>query len=559
MRTLLKDAFVVNVFTDEVLRQDVLIDGSRIVGVGDYADMEATVDRVENLKGLYVCPGFIDGHIHIESTEMLPANLARVAVVHGTTGIVCDPHEIANVCGLDGIDFMLQASEGLPMDVYVMLPSCVPSSPFDESGAVLTAADLRPYYGRPRVLGLAEMMNFPGVVAGDSDVLEKISDARARGLVVNGHAPLLCGHDLDAYICQGIWDDHECSQYEEALERLRKGQTLMIREGTAARNLRALLPFFDGAFSDNCILVSDDRDAAMLIRDGHIDDIIRRATCVGKNPVVCIRMASYQTALHFNLQNKGAVCPGYDADILVLDDLYSVHVRDVYKMGVPVVRNGELIAFPDPVIEERLVAATRGSMHVDALAPQDFAIEGSGLCNVVGVLPKQVLTEKRVLEVSGPDVARDIAKVAVIERHHNTGMRGLCYAQGLGLACGAIASSVSHDSHNLIVAGMDDESMATAANRLREIGGGFCVVRGTEVLAELPLPIAGLMSTCSVTEVAAQHAVLDEAIGQLGVTAEFAPFMALSFISLPVIPSLKITAQGLVDVDAWTRLPLFVE
>ncbi|MGN0995520.1 MAG: adenine deaminase [Candidatus Ventricola sp.] len=562
MRTLLRGGEVVNVFTGEVERADVLMEGGRILGVGDYAGTPA--DIVRDVTGKVLCPGLIDGHIHIESTMLLPAELARVCVAHGTTAIVADPHEIANVCGMAGIAFMLEASEGLPVTTYFMLPSCVPATPFDESGAVLGAAQLRPLYGHPRVLGLAEVMNYPGVLSGDPDVAEKLADARRLGKVIDGHAPLLTGAALDRYIAAGVGDDHECSTFEEARERIRKGQWVMIRQGTAARNLDALLPLFEPPYAQRCLLVTDDRHPADLMGDGHIDAIIRRAAAAGRSPVTGIQMATLHAAQCFGLRGVGAVAPGYAADVLVLDDLPTMAVRDVYRAGERVVHCGRVRPFGAPVVRSDLVKAVRNSFYLHPLRSEDFAIAPqSDRCRVIRLVPDQLLTDEWIAPVNwrcgGVDISRDIVKLAVIERHMNTGHRGLGFIAGLGLRSGAIASSVAHDSHNLIVAGTNDADMAAAGNCVLEMGGGCAVVDGGRVLSHMPLPIAGLMGEEDAAGIAAKNEALRRAVHALGAPETIEPFMSLAFVSLPVIPALKMSPQGLIDVLRQRRVPLYVQ
>ncbi len=563
MKTLLQNGTVVNVFTGETEQVNVLIENDSILGVGDYRPEDA--DIVCDVTGKTLCPGFIDGHIHIESTMLLPAEFARVCVPHGTTSVVADPHEIANVCGENGIAFMLEASEGIPMTVYTMLPSCVPATAFDESGAVLEARDLEPFYAHPRVLGLAEMMNYPGVIAGDPQVLGKIRAARAHGRMINGHAPLLSGRDLDRYIAAGIGDDHECSSAAEAQERIRKGQRVMIRQGTAARNLQDLLPLFEEPWAHRCLLVTDDKHPTDLLQHGHIDDIIRRAAAAGKNPITGIRMATLWAAEHFGLKNLGAIAPGYTADLLVLDDLPSVQVRDVYRRGVQVVKEGRLIDTGTPAIRPALEAAVRESFHMPALSAHDFFLEAQGRrsCRVIRLVPDQLITEEWITDIdldraNGIDLPRDILKLAVVERHRNTGHKGIGFLSGTGLASGAIASSVSHDSHNLIVVGTNEADMAAAANRVSAMGGGSIVVRDGETLAEMPLPIAGLMTDAPAPVIAAQNERLRKTVHQLGVPQGLEPFMTMAFVSLSVIPHLKMTTQGLVDVDRQQCVPLWV-
>lgn len=564
MKTLLKGGTVVNVFTDELQKANVLIDGEKIAGVGDYSEEDA--DFVRDVSGKYICPGFIDGHIHIESTMMLPAEFARAAVLHGTSAVVADPHEIANVCGGDGIEFMLEASEGLPLDMYIMVPSCVPATSFDESGAELSAADIEPFYRHARVLGLAEMMNYVGVVSGDKGVMDKINSANAKGKVINGHAPLLSGRDLDKYIAAGIRDDHECSSADEARERIRKGQRVMIRNGTAARNLSGLLPLFDEPWNRRCLLVTDDKHAADLIANGHIDDIIRLAVKAGKSAVTGIRMATLQAAEAFGLKNEGAIAPGYLANIVLLDDLDSVAVSTVYHLGKEVVSEGRLAEFTSPAVSTALKERVLNSFNLAPLCEKDFHITASGnrKCRVINLVKDQLITEEALLDVdfgknNGIDTEKDILKLAVIERHKNTGHIGLGFIHGIGLKEGAIAASVSHDSHNLIVIGTSEREMAFAANRVRELGGGMAAVKNGEVLSEMPLPYAGLMTDASVSEVARQNEAVRKSVHTLGVPEDIEPFMTMAFVSLPVIPKIKMTTHGLFSSDKWAIVPLFAD
>ena len=564
MKTLLKNGMVVNVFTGEMDKADVLLEDEKIIGVGDYSGEKA--DRIRDVKGKYLCPGFIDGHIHIESTMLLPGEFARAAVLHGTTAVIADPHEIANVCGSEGIQYMLDASEGLPLTVYVALPSCVPATRFDESGAVLGAADLEPFYDHSRVIGLGEVMDFPGVIAGNPDLMEKIAGAVHRDVIINGHAPLLSGKDLDRYLSFGIADDHECSSAEEAKERIRKGQWVMIRQGTAARNLEALLPLFDAPWAHRCLLVSDDKHPADLLNNGHMDDIIRQAVRAGKNPVTGIQMATIQAAEHFGLRGCGAVAPGYIADLIILDDLEEVTVEDVYCNGVLVVENRQIPEWRTPEVCGELENKVRSSFHLEELSEKDFRIDCDIVktCRVIKLVKNEILTEEWITDIdfhknNGIDPERDILKIAVAERHSNTGHIGLGLISGIGMKQGAIASSISHDSHNLIVIGTNEKDMVVAANRIRELGGGCIVVNHGETVAEMPLPIAGLMTDRSAPVIAGENERLRESVYTLGVLRDVEPFMTMAFVSLPVIPHLKLTTRGLVDVDRQCLVSLFVE
>lgn len=574
MTTLLKNAVIVNVFTDSLDSADVLIKDNIIAGVGDYSDFEA--DSTTDLGGRFVCPGFIDGHIHIESTMMTPPHFAETVIPHGTTCVVADPHEIANVCGMEGIRYMLDASEDLPMSAYFMLPSCVPATRYDETGAELSAEDLEPMYQDDRVLGLAEVMNYPAVIAGDPEVLAKITQAQENGKVVDGHAPLLSGRDLDRYLYAGIQSDHECSSYEEATERIKKGEWLMIREGTAARNLEGLIGLFDEPWCRRCLLVTDDKHPADIIKSGHIDHIIRKAVCLGASPLVGIRMATIQAAQCFGLKRVGAVAPGYYADLLILSDLNRVEVNAVYYDGKQVASEGKAFPVRSPEIKEQSLKAVYNSFYLDDLTESDFHIDSTQIkscsldagtpvhCRIIQTIPGQLITKERTDTIdlaknNGVDTDRDIIKIAVIERHMHTGHKGLGFISGLGLKKGAIASSVSHDSHNIVVIGTTEADMALAANRVIEMGGGYAVAHDGQTLADLPLPIAGLMSDESAEDIAARNEALLAAAETLGANGDNSPLMTMAFISLSVIPDLKLTTKGLVDVNKQEIVPLGVD
>ena len=450
--------------------------------------------------------------------------------------------------------------------MYIMVPSCVPATSFDESGAELSAADIEPFYRRSRVLGLAAMMNYVGVVSGDKGVMDKINSAKAKGKVINGHAPLLSGRDLDKYVAAGIRDDHECSSADEAKERIRKGQRVMIRNGTAARNLSGLIDLFDGPWNRRCLLVTDDKHAADLIANGHIDDIIRLAVKAGKSAVTGIRMATLQAAEAFGLKNEGAVAPGYSANLAVLDDLDSVSVYDVYHLGKKVVSAGKLEEFENPKISAALKERVLHSFNLSSLCEKDFHIAASGIrkCRVIDLVKHQLITEEALLDIdfsnnNGVDTEKDILKLAVIERHRNTGDIGLGFIRGIGLKEGAIAASVSHDSHNLIVIGTGEADMAFAANRVRGLGGGMVVVRKGSVVAEMPLPYAGIMTDSSAIDVAKQNEAVRESVHALGVPSDIEPFMTMAFVSLPVIPKIKMTTHGLFSSESWSIVPLFAD
>ena len=456
-------------------------------------------------------------------------------------------------------------SENLPLHVYVMIPSCVPATCFDEAGASLKAEDIEFLYNEKRVLGLAEMMNYPGVIYDDAPTLDKIKSCVEKGRPVDGHAPLLSGRDLDKYISAGINSDHECSSAEEAIEKLSKGQWIMIRQGSAAKNLEKLLPLFEAPYYLRSILATDDRNPADIIAEGHIDNIVRLAIKAGKDPVRAIKMASFNPAQYFGIDRVGAVACGYKADLLVLDNLDNIEIKDVYSNGVKVVDNKKLLDFEIPKAEDMITGSVMNSFHMPDLKKEDFFIEPKGYkVRVIEVIPGEILTNELILELdfdknNGIDVDKDIIKIAVIERHKNTGHKGVGYIKGIGIKNGALAGSVSHDSHNLIVIGSSDEDMCIAANHIKKIGGGLCVVKEGKVISEVRLPVAGLMSTESAANIAKANEVLRESAKELGVYDNIEPFMNMAFVSLPVIPVLKMTTQGLVNVSEFKRVDLFAE
>lgn len=577
MKTLLRNGKVVNVFSERLVEADVLIEGQQITGVGDYAAVHA--DEEIDCTGKYICPGFIDGHIHIESTMLLPAQFARTTLPHGTTSIVADPHEIANVMGIKGINYMLNASEGLPFNFYFMVPSCVPSTPFEEAYQTLDAKHIHHLYHNPRILGLAEMMNYPGTIAREESVMQKITDALSLDRLIDGHAPMLSGNALDAYLSASISSEHECSNCKEAVEKLEKGQWIMIREGTAARNMSALLPLFDEPFYQRCLLVTDDRHPSDLMKDGHIDNIIRKAIAAGKKPERVIRMATLNAAERFCLKDTGAIAPGYQADILLLDNLEQVSISDVFVAGKHAVEKGSVLDFAAPAIPSSLEKQALNSIRVNRLKLSDFdvplpeklkkAVKNKDRaasrvkCRVIGVQQGELLTDSLVEDIDfsendGIDVSRDILKVAVIERHHRTGHKGIGFIKGIHLNKGAIASTVSHDSHNIIVIGTNERDMLFAAERIKKIRGGCVFVADGTVIAEQPLPVAGLMSPLPAEVVAEQNACIRASVHAYGVPDEIEPFMNMAFISLPVIPHLKITTLGLVDVMTQMPTDLFI-
>ena len=537
----LKNATYVDVFSGELATDDIAVTEGLIVGLGNYSGHEEV-----DMTGFIVCPGFLDAHIHLESSLVSPAEFARAVLPHGTTTVITDPHEITNVMGTDGIDYMLAATEDLPVDVRFMIPSCVPASPLDESGANLDYRDIDSYFEHPRVQGLAEMMNFPGIIAADGSTVAKIVASQAHHKKIDGHAPGLTGNDLNAYIAAGVYSDHECSDLEDAMAKLKRGQFIMIREGTAARNLEALMPLIRSEkLFDRCMFCTDDKHPNDLLEKGHIDYICREAVRMGADPIRTVQVACLHAARYFLLNNRGAIAPGYLADFAILDDLQDFHVRTVYKKGVCVYHDGQVADFPKPVIPEYLDAKAHDTFHLPDLTAEDFAEDRRR--GLIGMVSGQIVTEDRGY-AEKVDVSKDILKMAVIERHKNTHHIGIGYLNGYGLKAGAVATSVAHDSHNIICVGENDADMALAVNRIKENHGGIVVVRDGTILAELPLEIAGIMSDRPLTQVNDALENAKEAAHKLGVTDGIDPFMTLSFMSLPVIPTLRLTTRGVIDV-----------
>ena len=537
----LKNATYVNVFSNELCHGDIAVAEGLIVGMGEYHG-KVEVDVSDKL----VLPGFIDAHIHLESSLVSPTEFAKAVLPHGTTTVITDPHEIANVMGTDGIEYMLQATEDLPVDVRFMLPSCVPATPLDESGANLDYRAIDSFYDHPRVQGLAEMMNYVGVVNGDGQVVEKIVASQAHHKKIDGHAPGLSGKDLNAYIAAGVYSDHECSDMEDAMNKLRLGQYIMIREGTAARNLEALMPLLTSQYVDRCMFCTDDKHPNDLLEKGHIDYIVKKAISLGADPIVAVKAACHNAARYFLLNNRGAIAPGYLGDFVIIDDFQHFEIEMVYKRGV-LMYDGQLRDFPAPEIDPYLVKRAHDTFHVARLTAEDFS-DGRPHA-VIGMIPGEIVTQDAGY-ADHADPEQDILKIAVIERHKNTHHIGLGYIKGYGLKRGAVATSISHDSHNIIVVGATDEDMAAAANRIVENRGGITVMENGQVLGEVTLSIAGIMSDDSLVMVnSALEDAKDEAFG-LGVSRGIDPFMTLSFMALPVIPSLRITTRGVFDVSS---------
>lgn len=547
---------IVNVLSMEVHDGDVAIFNGRIAGIGDYKGKE-TVD----VKGQYLVPGMIDGHVHIESSMLSVPEFAKVVCACGTAAVVTDPHEIANVLGVDGIRYMIESSKGVPLDVFVMLSSCVPASHFESAGATLMAKDLKPLLDEPRVLGLAEMMNFPGVVMGDEECLAKV--AMTGDKPVDGHAPGLGGKGLCAYAASGIGSDHECTTKEEAAEKLRMGMRILIREGSQARNLDALLPLVKPETLDRFIFVTDDKTVDDLLEEGHIDHLVRRAIGKGMKPIHAVRLASYNAANWFGLKDFGAIAPGRVASIACVDDLKTFKVTKAWHRGTLVADNGQCVATVPPGASSKQATGTMNAGKFDASSFR-VAADADAKVHVIEVLEDRIDTERSIETIVATngelqaDPSRDLAKIAVVERHHATGRVGVGFVRGFGFKNGALASSVAHDAHNLVVAGTNDTDMAVAAKRLVEIGGGFCIAQDGKVLADVPLPIGGLMSDVDAKTLDGQFRELRDAAGRLPSKLRH-PYMALAFLSLSVIGSLKITDRGLVDVDKFELIKLVAE
>ena len=541
----LKNAKYLNVFSNEFLCGDIAVANGLIAGVGKY-DGKTEID----VSGKLVLPGFIDAHIHLESSMVTPTEFAKAVVARGTTTVITDPHEITNVMGIDGVEYMIQASQNLPIDVHFMMPSCVPATEIDESGAVLDCKDIDLYLDNKKVLGLAEMMNYVGVINGDKNVLSKIVTSQAHHKKIDGHAPELSGNDLNAYIAAGVYSDHECSTFENALEKLRKGQFIMIREGTAAHNLKALMPLLTQQYYSRCMFATDDKHPSDLLYGGHIDYIVKQALKNGADPIVALKTATHHAARYFLLNNKGAIASGYLADIVVVDNLEDFNVETVFKRG-KLVFDGEVKDFSAPTVDEKLAEKCFDTFHLNSVTPSSFKVDGKlGLIGLVGgeLLTRNLGTADKI------DVENDILKIACIERHKGTNHIGVGYVKGYSLKSGAVATSVAHDSHNIITVGCNDDDIAVAVNAIKDSKGGIAVVENGKIKALLELPIAGLMSDEPLTTVNEKLENAKSSAYELGADKSIDPFMTLSFLSLPVIPSLRITTKGVFDAENWKML-----
>ncbi len=536
----LKNASYVNVFTNEVSKGDIAVAEGLIVGMGEYQGIQEL-----DVSGSVVLPGFIDAHIHLESAMVSPTEFAKAVLPHGTTTVIADPHEIANVMGTDGIEYILQATEGLPVDVRLMLPSCVPATPMDESGAVLDYRAIDSFYDHPRVQGLAEMMNYPGVINADAQVIEKIVAAQAHHKKIDGHAPGLKGYDLNAYIAAGVYSDHECCDPNDAIAKLERGQFIMIREGTAAHNLEALLPLLTPQYADRCMFCCDDKHPSDLLEKGHIDYNIKEAIRRGVDPIIAVKVACHHAARYFLLNNRGAIAPGYLADFVIIDNFQDFHIQRVFKKGVEMYDGRYVANFPTPAVDPDLIRRAHDTFHVAHLTAADFVEKRPR--GIIGMVPGEIITRDEGYS-DRIDTEYDILKIAVIERHKNTHHIGIGYLHGYGLTSGAVATSVAHDSHNIIVVGANEEDMASAVNHLVDNKGGIVIADKGSILSQVPLAVAGIISDDSLENVNQALEAAKDAAFRLGVSRDIDPFMTLSFMSLPVIPTLRLTTRGVIDV-----------
>jgi adenine deaminase len=554
--TVVTNGRIIDVFNGEIVEGDIAIVDGYFAGIGKYEGK-----NVIDANGRYVVPAFIDGHVHIESSLVTPSEFAKVLLPHGVTTVIADPHEIANVLGTAGIHYMLDSSENLPFDFYIMLPSCVPATNFENSGAVLKAKDLFPFYQHPRVLGLAEVMNYPAVLHSEEDMLSKISNAKQLGKKVDGHGAGLSGKDLNVYMAAGITTDHESTTAVEAKERLRCGMYLMIREGTVAKDLQKLIPVVNQFNSRRCLFVTDDKHLDDLVREGSIDHNVRLAISEGLSPITAIQMATINAAECFGLEDKGAIAAGYKADFSLLDELETVKISHVYKDGLAVVKDGKLVSDCDNN-HRNDTDGLRKTVNFADIVEDNLEIPlSANKANIIEIIPNSLVTRHIVEEVNTstkghfqPSIRADQLKLAVIERHHFTKQIGLGIVKGLGLKSGAIATTIAHDSHNLIVAGTNDEDMVIAANAIKEMQGGLVVIKQGQIIASLKLPIAGLISDRPYHEVYSSLNDLHFALEKLGTNVKFNPFLTLSFLALPVIPELKLTDKGLFKVSKFEHI-----
>jgi adenine deaminase len=554
----IKNGRIIDVFNGEVTTGDIAIVDGYFAGIGHY-----TGKTVIDAQNRYVCPAFIDGHVHIESSMLTPKEFAKVLLLHGVTTAIADPHEIANVSGTGGIQYMLDSADNLPFDFYFMLPSCVPATEFEHAGARLTIEELRPFLNHPKVLGLAEVMNFPAVSNNEDSMIDKLTETRASRKIIDGHGAGLQADDLNVFMSAGITTDHECTTAQEAKERLRKGMYLMIREGTVAKDLRQLIEVVTERNARRCLFVTDDKHLDDLIDEGSIDHNVRLAISSGIPPITAIQMATINGAECFGLEDKGAIAPGYKADFLLLDSLEKIEISQVFQNGKKIVENGKLINDVEnlsPPTPEHL----KNTVRFHELSEADLQLQlKNNIVNIIEIIPNSLITKRIIEDVNcdgngffQPSVSKDQLKLAVVERHHMTNQIGLGIVKGLGLKTGAIAATIAHDSHNLIIAGTSDADMLFAAIKLKEMQGGLIVVNDGEVIGALSLPIAGLMTDRPFQEVNEKLILLNQAISTVGAPNHFNPFLTLSFLALPVIPELKLTDSGLFLVSKFKYIDI---
>jgi adenine deaminase len=553
----IKNGRIIDVFNQEIIYGDIAITEGMFVGIGSYEGI-ITIDA----QNRFICPGFIDGHVHIESSMVTPSEFAKVVLPHGVTSVIADPHEIANVSGADGIQYMIASSDNIPLDVFYMLPSCIPATPFENAGALLNAEDLAPFYQHERVLGLGEVMNYPAVLNGEISMLDKLSSAAAHGKLIDGHAAGLNADAINVYMTAGIRTDHECTAVNEALERLQRGMYVMLREGSAAKNLKTLIKAVNPKNARRCLFVTDDKHLDDLMDEGSIDHNIRLAIQEGIDPLLAIQMATLNTAECFQLKRKGAIAPGYDADFILLDNLESVEISEVYKAGKLVAAKGKFIGKSASKVNPP--THIMNSIQANQLNETDLQIvlnHSPARANIIGIIPNSIVTKHWVETVDTDDqgqfqssLTNDQLKLIVVERHKKTGNVGLGIVKGLGITSGAIVSTVAHDSHNIVAAGTNDADLLFAIETIIEIKGGIAVVENGRVLAALSLPIAGLISDQDHNAVNEQLRHLNDALRMNGFHAPFNPFLTLSFLALPVIPELKLTDLGLFNVNTFSHI-----
>ncbi|MFD1781528.1 adenine deaminase [Fredinandcohnia salidurans] len=553
----IKNGKIIDVFNLEIIYGDVAISDGMFVGIGEFEGK-----KVIDAKNRYVCPGFIDGHVHIESSMVPPSEFAKVVLPHGVTTVITDPHEIGNVSGSDGLSFMIEDSMNLPLDVFLMLPSSVPATPFENNGADLKAQDLEPFYSQPRVLGLAEVMDFSSLKNAEDSIIDKILVTNHQNGLIDGHLAGLGTNAIDIYRTAGIKTDHECNTAQDALERLRRGMYLLIREGSVAKDLKTLIEVVTPNNARRCLFCTDDKHLDDLIEEGSIDHNIRLAIQEGISPLQAIQMATLNAAECYRLSNKGAIAPGFEADFLLLDQLEAIEITEVYKSGNLVAQNGRFVATsPAKNVPNTQLLST---VHVSELHEKDLQISfGDGnKANIIEIIPNQLITNKLVEQVTvengnfQPSLENDQLKLVVVERHKNTGNIGLGVVKGFGFTDGAIATTIAHDSHNIVATGTNDADILVAIQGLKDMNGGLVIVRNKQIIASLSLPIAGLMSDKDSQTVNLELEQISLSLSQLGFTGDFNPFLTLSFLTLPVIPSLKLTDLGLFDVETFTHIPV---